>query len=64
MTYDKAQIKRELRERNVKSNDNFRRTLRAMYRDNDMFTCRSLKEINEKYIVGTMIDIDIVTVSD
>ena len=64
MTYDKAQIKRELRERNVKSNDNFRRTLRAMYRDNDMFTCKSLKEINEKYMVGTMIDIDIVTVSD
>ena len=50
MTYDKAQIKRELHARNVKANEQFRRTLRAMYRDHEMFTCNSVKEINEKYI--------------
>ena len=63
MIYDKAQIKRELHERNMKANDNFRRTMREMYRDDSMFTCKNMKEINDKYTVGTMIDFDIVTVS-
>ena len=61
MTYDKQQIKRELHERNLKANEQFRRTLRAMYRDHKMFTCNSVKEINEKYRVGTMLDFDIVS---
>ena len=49
MIYDKQQIKRELHERNLKANDNFRRTMREMYRDDSMFKCISIDEINDKY---------------
>jgi len=48
MIYDKQQIKRELHERNLKANDNFRRTMREMYRDDSMFKCISIGEINDK----------------
>jgi len=42
-------IETQIRERNLKANNEFRISAMKIFRDVDMFECRSIKEINEKY---------------